>query len=127
MDRENPRNKPGCRRRAGADVELLGRGAEVDMDRAEIDLLGGPLAPRRVDKEIVERGSVGGGVIGHQVATAAEGGEHGFRRQTREQAGDGGIEGVAAILQDFRRRIGGDRVAGRHDAPDHIVPLRVPG
>ena len=80
---------------------LLGR-AEIGMDGIEVDLARGPALARRLGEEIEQGDGVASLPPRHEEAAAARRGEHRLGDEGHEQAGDAGVEGVAAVLQNFR-------------------------
>ena len=58
--------------------------------------------------------AVGGGVVGHNEAVAADAGHQGFHDAQGGGGGDGGVKGVAAALEDADAGLGGHGVAGAH-------------
>ena len=111
MDVEEPAHGPRGRDGAHADVELLLGGSEVGEHREELDLIRRALAPRGLDEEVVDPGLTGRPAGGEEAA-AAQGGQHGLGDAGRAQTGQGGIEGVAAGIEQRGRRLGGDGVPG---------------
>ncbi len=89
----------GSRGRCGpqADVELLGCGTEVGVDRVEVRRRDVPGRSRGLNEEVVNHRRAWGRVC-QQETTAADGGQHGFRHAGGELGGDHGVEGVAPFL-----------------------------
>ena len=97
-------------------MKLLLGGAEIGVDRKELDLACWPALQRRLGEEIEQAGGVAPGLARHEKAAAAGRGEHRLGDEGHEHAGKRRIEGVAAVLQDFRCRGRGQLVSRRDDA-----------
>jgi hypothetical protein len=115
--------------RSEADMELLLSGAEIGVDGKELDLILLPPFARGLGEEVEEDGRVAFSLARHEEAAAARRGEHGLGDECHKDAGKRGVEGVAAVFQDFRR--GGDRqfMARRDDCSSlaHGLCLRRSG
>ena len=96
-------------------MEFLLGGAEIGDDGEEVEPVRRRPSLRRVDKEIIED-RIGAGGSRQQETATAEGGQDGFRDARRTQGGERGIERVAAVLEDGRRRGHGIGVAGGNGA-----------
>ena len=102
VDGIHPGQGPRGRRRAQADVELLGGGAEISMHWVKVDVRGVFARSRCLDEEVVNDGRATGGVR-EQKAAAAKGCQHRLGDAGCEVSGDGSVEGVASFLEDLRR------------------------
>ena len=108
-------------------MELLHRVAEVDHDRVQ-RRAGGRIGPPagRLDHE-VEQHRIPARRRDEHVAAGAQAGQQRLGHERGEQRGERGVDGVAAGAQDAGPGLGGQRVAGRDDAPaghPHRSPTR---
>ena len=102
VDGEQARHHAGRGARAEPDMKLLLGRAEIGVDRKELDLARRPALERRLGEEIEQARGVAPGPARHEKAAAAGRGEHRLGDEGHEHAGKRRIEGVAAVLQDFR-------------------------
>ena len=102
--------------RADTDMEVLGGGAEVRGHPRDVCV---PVAPgagaRCVDEEVV-KDLRAVSALGKQKAAAAQRGQHRLGDARRRHAGKRGVEGVAAVLQDFPHRLGDQGMAAGNGA-----------
>ena len=87
-------------------MELLGCGAEVGVDRVEVYRRGVPGRPRGLNEKVINHRRAGDRVRKEEAPAACRG-QNGFRHAGGELGGDHGVEGVAPLLEDLRRRRGG--------------------
>ena len=81
-----------------------------------------PSRPADGDEEVEQHGLVA--LVDEHVAPRAEAGQRALRHARGQNRGDGRIDGVAALTQDPRARLGGQRMPGCDDPSAHGVSLR---
>src|SRR5262245_64208884 len=116
---KEPRHHAWRGARARTDIELLLDRTEIGIDRVEVELARWSPLAWCLGEEIEQRDLVTSRPPRHEEAAAARRGKHGFRNEGHEQAGDAGVKGVAAILQNFRRGGGSQLMTCR----DHALSL----
>ncbi len=115
MDVEQTAHEAGRRRRADADVELLGDAAEIRVDRVEVERVGRGARKRRLHEEVVEH-RLAVRRMRKQEAASGERRKDGLRDACRALRRDDGVERVAPVAQDLGGGRCGHRVAARDRA-----------
>lgn len=100
-------------------MEFLRCGAEVRMDRKEIQSIDGGRAAWRVDEEVVEAGIAIRG-LRDQKATAGKRGEYRFHHASGHHGSEDGIERGAAVFENFDRCCRGFRMPAGDCAFRHL-------
>ena len=116
---KRPGTTPGVALEPDADMELLLGRTEIGVDRVEVDLARRAPLAWRLGEEIEQGDLVASRPPRHEEAAAAGRGKHRLGDEGHEQAGDAGVEGVAAVLQNFRGGGGGQLMTCR----DHAFAL----
>ena len=115
MDVEQAAHEAGRRRRADADVELLGDAAEIRVDRVEVERVGSGGCKRGLHEEVVEH-RVAVRRMRKQEAASGERRKDGLRDARSALRRDDGVERVAPVAQDLGGGRGRHRVAARDRA-----------
>ena len=93
---------------------LLGR-AEIGVDGEERDAFAAALE-RRLDEEVEQCSLVASGAPRHEEAAAAGRGEDRLGNKSHKGAGERGIEGIAAVFENFRGGRDGQLMPRRNHA-----------
>ncbi len=100
---EKPLHRPRRRNGAHANMEFLRGRPEISDDRKKLDVFVGPSLPRGLSKEVIDDGLIrerAAGRAGEQETAATEGAQHRFRDAGGAHRGEGGVERVAAVLEN---------------------------
>ena len=110
-----PRRRPVHATGGGADVEDLHGVPERHVDRLHHAFAAVLGAAGRLREE-VEQGRLAPAASYEHVAACAEAGEQGLRHERGQHRGDRGVDGVTAVAQHARARLGGEGMARCDDA-----------